>query len=235
MTVSSRTPPDRRETEPAGVVFDLDGVVVDSEELQFEAYARVLARFHVSISRPEYGREWIGAGRGPEYAVEAYRLPVSAERLRAWKGPIYRELLRREAKLMPGARAALARLRPSFRIALATNSSRADTEIVLQRFDLALCFDAVVTRDQYERRKPAPDAFRTAAARIGCRPSRCVVVEDSHRGVVAASRAGCACIVVPHAFTMDHDFELADRVVSGLDDVTVPLVRGVLEHDPEAG
>jgi HAD superfamily hydrolase (TIGR01509 family) len=225
---------ERRETEPVGVVFDLDGVVVDSEELQFEAYARVLARFGVTISRPEYGREWIGAGRGPEYAVAAHHLPVSAEQLRAWKGPIYRDLIRREARLMPGARAALARLRPSFRIALATNSGSADTEIVLERFDLARCFDAVVTREQYDRRKPAPDAFRTAAACIGCPPSRCVVVEDSHRGVVAASRAGCACIVVPHAFTLDHDFALADRVVSGLDDVTVTLVRELLERDSEA-
>lgn len=213
----------------AAVIFDFDGVIVDSEGLQYEAYLRVLAPFGVAVSREEYGREWIGAGRGPEYAVRTYRLPVSPDELRRLKEPVYHDLLRQAVRLMPGAVEVLERLGGTFRLGLATNSNRADTGFVLDHFGLRRRFAAVVTREDYDQPKPAPDAFVTAAARLDCPPARCVVIEDAAKGVIAAARAGCACIAVPHAFTAGNDFSGAAKILHSLDEVTVALVEQVVE------
>jgi HAD superfamily hydrolase (TIGR01509 family) len=213
----------------AAVIFDLDGVIVDSEPLQHKAYNRVLERFGVRVEQAEYGREWIAAGRGPEYAVRTYALPVSAEELRRLKDPVYHTLLGEEAALMAGARTALERLSAAFPVALATNSSQADTGFILDRFDLARFFTAVVTREQYGEPKPAPDAFRTAAARLQRAPERCVVIEDAYKGVVAATDAGCVCVAFPHDYTVSNDFSRARIVIGSLDEVTVELVRSLVD------
>jgi len=212
----------------AGVIFDLDGVLIDSEDLQFEAYARVLARLGVTIDRAEYGREWIAAGRGPEYAVKTYALPLSADELRARKAPVYRELLQKGARLMPGVPEALRRLAKEYPLAVATNSKAAEVEFVLSYFDLLSLFTAVIPRERYARAKPEPDAFLAAAAALGLPPVRCVVVEDSHRGVVAAHRAGAKCVAIPHSFTRDQDFRLASRVIGELNQLTPDLVEELL-------
>lgn len=214
----------------AGVIFDLDGVIVDSEPLQHQAYNVVLERFGVHVERDEYGREWIAAGGGPEYAVRTYALPVTADELRRLKDPVYQTLLREEATLMEGAGAALERLSGAFPVALATNSSRTDTDFILDRFDLRRFFTAIVTREQYGEPKPAPDAFRTAAARLHRAPQRCVVIEDAYKGVVAATEAGCACIAFPHDYTAGNDFSRARIVIGSLDEATVELIERLMEE-----
>jgi HAD superfamily hydrolase (TIGR01509 family) len=213
----------------AGVIFDLDGVIVDSEPLQHRAYNRVLERFGVQVEHAEYGREWIAAGAGPEYAVRTYALPLTPQELRRLKDSVYHALLREEATLMTGARAALERLSAAFPVALATNSNQADTSFILDRFDLGRYFTAVVTREQYGAPKPAPDAFRTAAARLRLPPQRCVVIEDAYKGVVAATDAGCICIAFPHDYTTGNDFSRARVVIDSLDEATVGLVEQLIE------
>jgi HAD superfamily hydrolase (TIGR01509 family) len=215
-------------TSAVGVIFDFDGVIVDSEALQHRAYNQVLRRFGVSVDKEEYGREWIAAGLGPEHAVRTYGLPATPTELRRLKDPIYHLLLREEAALVPGARSALERLSAAFPVALATNSNRQDTSFVLERFGLQGHFAVVVTREQYERPKPAPDAFATAAARLGLPAARCVVIEDAYKGVVAAAEAGCRCIAFPHDYTANNDVSRATMVVRSLDELTVSLVESLV-------
>lgn len=214
-----------RSPTAAGVIFDLDGVIIDSEELQYQAYTAVLATFGVAVSRAEYGREWVAKGRGPEYAVAAYNLSVSAAELRARKNPVYHAMLRDAVRLMPAAVPALERLHRCFPLALATNSNAADTHFVLDHFELHRYFAAVVTRECYVEAKPAPDAFRAAAVAIDRAPAVCVVIEDAYKGVMAAVGAGCRCIAVPNEFTRENDFSRATRVVESLAAVSVELVE----------
>lgn len=209
----------------AGVIFDFDGVIVDSEDLQYRSYGTVLARYGAAVSRDEYEREWIAAGLGPEYAVAHFGLPISPDDLRREKEPVYHEMLRREARLIPGAAAAIARLAAELPLAVATNSTAADLALVFEPFDLRRHFAVVVTREDYRGRKPAPDAFLTAAARLELPPPACVVIEDASKGVVAAQRAGCPCIAIPNHFTRNNDFSAATVVLDAIDQVTVELVR----------
>ena len=116
----------------------------------------------------------------------------------------------------------------AFPVALATNSSQADTDFILERFALRRFFTAVVTREQYDSAKPAPDAFRTAATRLQRPPGRCVVIEDAFKGVVAAADAGCACIAFPHGYTAGQDVSRAQTVIASLDEATVALVDALV-------
>jgi len=212
------------------VIFDLDGVLIDSEGLQYQAYSEVLAHFDARVSRDEYAEHWIAGGRGPEYAVQRFTLPITPEELRTRKHPVYHQLLRRQAVLMPGAAAALARLQPHFALAVATNSNHEDVNFVLDHFALRRFLAAVVVRDDYARAKPEPDAFLTAAARLGVAADACLVVEDSYRGIVAAHRAGAAAVAVPNDFTRGSDFSLAAAVLGSLDELSVALVAQVIER-----
>jgi HAD superfamily hydrolase (TIGR01509 family) len=210
------------------VIFDLDGVLIDSEALQHKAYSAVLARFGITVGIETYAQHWIAAGRGPEYAVATFHLPLTAADLRQKKSEVYYDILRREVTLMPGVQDALARLQSRFPLAVATNSSRRDVDFVMQRFELTPYFAAIVTREDYAIAKPAPDAFLKAAERLQTPPDRCLVVEDAQRGVLAAHRAGIKVVVVPNQFTYGSDFSLATRVLSSLDELSAALVEDVL-------
>ncbi|GIW45049.1 MAG: haloacid dehalogenase [Candidatus Binatia bacterium] len=212
----------------AAVIFDLDGVLLDSEELHFRAYNEVLAEFGVQVGKKEYAEHWIGAGHGPEYAVAQYALPITASELRARKAPKYRRWLESGARLMPGARATVERLYGDFLLGIATNSSQRDVRWVLERLDLQRYFAAVVTREDYARAKPAPDAYVKVRADLGVAPAQCLVVEDSPRGVLAARAAALAVVAVPNEFTRLCAFPPATEIVEKLERITPEFVRAHL-------
>ena len=116
-----------------GVCFDLDGTLVDSERLQWEAYRRVLADHGVDIGLDEYRRHFIAVAGGAEYACRRYALPFDAATLRARKAAVYRELIAAGVPPMPGARECLERLRDRWRLAVVTNSTRAEATTILDR------------------------------------------------------------------------------------------------------
>ena len=212
----------------SAIIFDLDGVLIDSEGLQYQAYVRVLRDLGVTITLEEYAQHWIAAGQGPEYAVRTYRLPVDAPGLRALKNPVYHEILRQRAALMPGALDALARLHARFPLAVATNSNRTDVAFVMDHLGLRRFFASIITREDYVLPKPNPDAFLAAAAELDTAPHLCLVVEDAHKGMVAARRAGAVPVAVPNTYTRDNDFSLAAAVLDSLENLTVTLVEALL-------
>jgi HAD superfamily hydrolase (TIGR01509 family) len=207
------------------VLFDLDGVLADTEPLHWAAYREVLLELGVDVGVEEYRRRFISQGGGPEYACETYRLPFGPDELRARKLPRYLALLRRGVRARPGARAALERLRGGFRTAVATNSVRAEVELILGSLGLAPLLDAIVTREDYHDAKPAPDAYLTAARALGLGADECVVVEDTPRGLGAALAAGMRAVALPNELTADNDFAGCTRQLAHLDELTPELLR----------
>jgi HAD superfamily hydrolase (TIGR01509 family) len=208
-----------------GVLFDLDGTLADTEPLQWEAYRRVLAPFGVDVGIDEYRRHWIAVEGGAEYACRTYRLPVDAAELRARKAIVYRTLIVAGVAPRPGAREVLDRLAAHHRIAIATNSVRDEVAVVLEHLAIRDRLDAVVAREDYDRAKPAPDAYGAAARALGLAPEACVVVEDTARGVRAGLAAGCTVVAVPSELTRDNDFTGAARCLDGLDELTDRLLQ----------
>jgi HAD superfamily hydrolase (TIGR01509 family) len=125
----------------------------------------------------------------------------------------------------PGARAAIERLRGGFRTAVATNSVRGEVDLILGSLGLAPLLDTVVTREDYRAAKPAPDAYLTAAARVGLGADECVVIEDTPRGLGAALAAGMRAIAMPNELTADNDFTGCCRQLAHLDELTPDLLR----------
>jgi HAD superfamily hydrolase (TIGR01509 family) len=207
-----------------GVLFDMDGVLADTERLHWAAYRSVLLEHGVDVGLEEYRRHFIARGGGPEYACRTYALPMSADELRARKAPRYLALLRQGVQALPGARAALERLRRTQRLAVATNAARVEADLVLGGLALAPLLDAVVTREDYASAKPAPDAYLAAAAALGLPPAACVVVEDTERGATAARAAGISAIAVPNDLTLDNDFGACRHRLASLDELTPELL-----------
>ncbi len=212
----------------AGVIFDLDGVLIDSEGLYYRAYSAVLKPYGVSVTQREYEEYWIAQGIGPEYIVEKHKLPVAPDTLRQLRSPIFLQLLKTEATLMPHVKESLSQLSEHFGLTVATNSNREHLDFVLRRFGLDQFFGHTVARQDYKRAKPEPDAFLAAVKKLGLTRERCVVVEDTYRGVTAAAKAGIACIAVPNAYTQNNDFRQAALVLSNLGEVTPEVVRSLL-------
>jgi HAD superfamily hydrolase (TIGR01509 family) len=220
--------------EPAyGVIFDMDGVLIDSEGLYYRAYSEVLRPYGVTVSQAEYEDYWIAQGTGPEYIVAKYNLPVSPDELRQLRSPLYLRFLETEGTLMPYVKEALSGLAPYFSLTVATNSNREHLDFVLRRFDIDRFFPVTVARQDYRGAKPLPDAFLTAAEKLGLPPAQCVVIEDTYRGVMAAANAGMACIAVPNAYTLRNDFSRARLVLPSLAELTPEVVQRQVEMKSE--
>jgi HAD superfamily hydrolase (TIGR01509 family) len=212
-----------------GVCFDLDGTLVDSERLQWQAYRRVLCAYGVDVGLDEYRRHFIAVEGGAEWACRRWALPIDAATLRASKARVYRELIAPGVPPMPGARACLERLAGAWRLAVVTNSTRDEAASLLAPLGADSLLDAVIAREDHAAPKPAPDAYLGAAAALGCPPETCVAVEDTPRGLRAARAAGMRVVAVPSELTADQDFTGASGRIAGLDALTPQLLRALEE------
>jgi len=209
------------------VVFDLDGVLIDSEQLWDEVREELArergGRWHdraqadmMGMSSPEwsqYMHDVIGLAEPPE--------EINAEVVRRLQGR-YREHL----PLLPGGREAVERLAASLPLGLASSSNREIIDLVLEESGLARFFRATVSSEEVERGKPAPDVYLEAARRLGVSPERCAAIEDSGNGIRSAHAAGMRVVAIPNPRYPPDDEVLggADLVLESLDDLTVERV-----------
>lgn len=212
-------------TSPAAaVIFDLDGLLADTETLHCAAYRSTLAEFGVQLSEAEYAEHWILNGYGIADLFAQRKLPLDAGVVRNRKAAVYAELVASSARPMPGAVELLQRLHGRRTLALASSSYRSAIAAVMAALNAGHFFAAVAGNEDVRQVKPAPDLFLHVAALLDAPPARCVVLEDSQKGVAAAHAAGMACIAVPNRHTSAHDFSLAKRVVPSLHAVTLELI-----------
>ncbi|RZU49108.1 HAD superfamily hydrolase (TIGR01493 family)/HAD superfamily hydrolase (TIGR01509 family) [Krasilnikovia cinnamomea] len=211
----------------AAVVFDLDGVIIDTEGV-WEEVRRAYVAEHgraflpdtqqrmMGMSTGEWSRhlsEDVGVGRTPREVADDV-LGRMAQR--------YADAL----PLIPGAVAAVRRLGERFPLALASSSARILIDQVLATAGLADAFQVTLSTEEVERGKPAPDVYLAAARRLGLAPGDCAAVEDSSNGLRAAAAAGLAVVAVPHGeYPPAPDaLALAGLVVDDLDDLTADVI-----------
>ncbi|MFG3441001.1 HAD family hydrolase [Nonomuraea sp. NPDC047897] len=179
-------------------VFDLDGVIVDSEPV-WEEVRRAFVAEHGGTWQPDTQSRLMGMST-PEWAAYLHELGVTLP-----PGEIARQVVARMAEryrehvpLMPHARDAVLRLAGRHTLGLASSSPRALIDVVLDAAGLESCFAATVSTEEVARGKPAPDGYLEAAARLGVDPRTCVAVEDSSNGLRSAHAAGMRVVAVPH-------------------------------------
>jgi HAD superfamily hydrolase (TIGR01509 family) len=181
------------------VLFDLDGLLADTESLHYEAWRGVLEEIGLRVGWREYCEQWIRAGHGIEEYLRRQGVCVAAGPLRAQKSLRYLNLLAARVRPMPGAIELLARLHRRVPLALATSSWRRHAEAVLQHLQIAPMFHVIAVAESVPRVKPAPDIFLHAARSLAVAPRACVVLENAEKGVRAARAAGMAVVAVPGA------------------------------------
>jgi HAD superfamily hydrolase (TIGR01509 family) len=215
---------------PAAVMFDLDGVLVDSEQLWNEA-KEALVREAGGRWREDAPRAMMGMSSPEWSAYLRDELGVDRDLQEINRDVVGRmeRLYRSKLPLLPGAQEAVRALQPRWPLGLASSSNREIIDLVLEVSGLADAFAATVSSEQVERGKPAPDVYLEAARRVGVEPSRCVAIEDSSNGLRAAAAAGMAVIAVPNPhYPPDEDaLALAGARVGTVGDVTPELVERV--------
>jgi beta-phosphoglucomutase len=189
-----------------GVVFDLDGVVADSEPLHVRAWVEVLGSLGVAEAQigPESLAAWVGVPDVDIVAgvIERHRLPLTPAELLTRKRSAFRELVPRALKSFEGVPEELTSW-DGVSLGLATATARREALLMLRTMGLDGVFRAVVTGDDVRRPKPAPDGYLQAAARLGLAPASCAAVEDAPHGVRAAGGAGMFVLGVSTSFAAE--------------------------------
>ncbi len=206
------------------VIFDLDGLLADTEKLHRRTYQDTLAEFGIKLSDKQYEDHWIRRGRGiAEFAAEN-NLLIDTDLIRSIKAHRYNDLVRSSVEPRLGAISLLSRLKNSKILGLATSSYLNSVEVVLSTLGIADCFSCIATKESTIRVKPFPDIFLYTARELNTHPSHCLVLEDAEKGILAAEAAGMKSIAVPNIYTVHNNFSKATIVLQSLEDVTLELI-----------
>jgi len=196
------------------VVFDLDGVLVQSEEIWDEVRERYVrergGRYDAEAQRAMMGMsstEW------SRYIHDELGVAAAPEEINADVVRLMTERYRERLPLVPGAPEAVERLAASYPLGLASSSNRPLIDAVLELSGLARHFRATVSSEEVVKGKPAPDVYLEVARRLRVRPSRCVAVEDSHNGIRSAKAAGMHVVAIPNPSYPPDEASLAEADV----------------------
>ncbi len=196
------------------VFWDNDGVLVDTEALYFQSSQEVLATVGLTLTRDFFMEQSLV--RGESVFDLAALAKLEREQLRRKRNQRYARLLRDRDTVLPGVWETLKELHGEVEMGVVTGSRRDHFDIIHQSSGLMEFFRFVLTREDYKRGKPYPDAYRAALTHSQATAEECVVVEDSARGAVAAVAAGLRCIVIPNELTRGAPFPGAYAVLDSV-------------------
>ena len=227
--------------EPYGLIFDMDGVISDTESINAIAAIRTLEELFElqGVTRKEFDA---GIGRGAEAYMRAaatvHGLQLSDEQVqhatKVRQDNILAILEKDPLPAFPGILELMddALTSPQWKVAIATGSTREKTDVVLRSAKVPVHRMVCVTGSEIRAKKPAPDTFLAAAQELGIAPSSCVVLEDSISGVQAAKTAGAKCIAVTNSFPPAKLAE-ADLIVDSAAEISLDTLTGLLERSQE--
>lgn len=211
------------------VIFDLDGLLVDSERWQIEAWQEYLRRFDVQLDEFEAiklldQRDYDNA----DYLRRRFNLDADPLTMQEERQEIFLRLAEENIELMPGAAEVLQLLKENeFRLAVVSAGVRDYIYLMMDKFGWDETFDVIVAGDMIDASKPNPMPFLACAETFALHPSLCLVVEDSRSGVEAAIAAGMQVVCVPGSTTDRWRITGADVVLSSLDYLNLPTLRSI--------
>lgn len=206
------------------ILFDHDGVLVDTEPWYFKAGERALADVGVVLDQAQYLRD-MSRGLGTWVQARAAGLDEpTIDRLRAARDGYYQDYLRAQPIEIDGVVEVLTELSRHARLAVVTSSKRADFDLIHKKRQIRAFMDFVLVREDYEHAKPHPEPYLAGLRRFAATPSETLVVEDSVRGLRSAVAAGIDCAVVDNHFTRAGDFSAARYRIDTLSEL-IDIVR----------
>lgn len=215
-----------------GILFDYNGVIVDDEILQEQAFAAVLNDEGIELTHQMYSNLCMGRTDSEGFAelkkefltgLEQYGIKELANR----KTEKYFELAPQTSVLFEGAGECIKRLSDDFLLGIVTSSSIREFEVVMKKTNLLRYFSSILTAEDFQKGKPDPEPYNKGLQSLGTLADMTVAIEDSVSGVKAAKSAGLKCIAVLHTNSYDR-LASADKIVQTLQDITTDLIRSII-------
>lgn len=216
------------------VIFDLDGLLIDSEQLWTDARNIVLKPFNVlitaDIKKKVIGRDY---ETGLKYVIDYFKIPITVDQFAEKEAKVLDEIYKKKLTFMPGAEELIGEInRNEIKMAVTTGSNRKRLDLVKNILGLD-GFVAEVTGDEIEKGKPAPDMFIKTCEKLMIKANSCVVVEDSPFGIMAARAAQMKSVAVYDSrFTTEEDFQgksKPDLIVDSLDKLNISELEGLFK------
>ncbi len=206
------------------ILFDNDGVLVDTEPLFLQATQELLATIDIRITAEDYHEISMRQGRSV-FDLASDRGVSDAEilDLRDRRGERYSQLIEAGITVLDGVEESLERLHGTIPMAIVTSSDRDHFDRIHRQTDLMRFFDFVVAEGDYSDHKPHPSPYLEAARRLDIDPRHCLAIEDTERGLVSATRAEMSCVVIPNALTKTGNFDSAHGIFSSMSEL-VPFL-----------
>ena len=204
------------------VIFDMDGVIIDSEPIHFEVDMQTMKDLGCNISREEL-EKYVGTTN--EYMIadikKNYNIRKSVEEIINYKVEMVKnKIVQSDLEPIEGIRELLIDLKKkNIPAAIASSSPKDFINIVVSKFKLQEYFKYIVSGEEVESGKPAPDVYIETAKKLGISPKECIVVEDSKNGVLAAKAAGMKCIGFQNINSGNQDLSKADIIVNSIGEI----------------
>jgi len=210
-----------------GVLFDMDGVLVDSEWFICEAAVRMFDEAGLSVERDDF-LPFVGAGENRYIGgvAEKYNFPVDIVKAKARVYSIYDEIIPGKLEALPGVNKFISRCREkNLKLALATSADKRKMETNLSEIGLSYeVFDVKINGLDVERKKPFPDIYILAAEKLGLKPEECLVIEDAVNGIEAGKKAGARTLALTTSFDSSF-FSDADWIAADLSEAPEDVIH----------
>jgi len=211
------------------VIFDMDGVIVDTGLIHNTAEKKVLKDIGIDMTFEEI-RKYSGISANVWFkdVLKKHNKVVDVEELSKKKFKIVYELLKKEIPLISGAMKLINTLKKNnVKLALASGSPKGFVDYIVSKLNLNKKFDAIIGLGDYSNSKPNPEIFLLASKKLGVVPKDCLVVEDAYLGVIAAKNAGMKCVGFINEHSGKQDLSKADLIVDNLNELTLNKIKNL--------
>lgn len=209
------------------IVFDLDGLLVDTERLFFSAMKKSLKEFGINLKKIEYINMDLQNGTS---VLEHFQSIGKISSIKNVQKKIYHNyfhLLKSDLKPIPGAPEAVRRLSDKFTLGIASSSKKLYIKYILKHLKLGKYFQEIVSRESTNNLKPDPECLLLLLKKFNLQPKECVLIEDSLRGLKAAKAIGMPCIIIPNIYTKNFTYSDADVVLSSIRLLEPKLIHNI--------
>lgn len=201
------------------ILFDNDGVLVETEPLYFEANVKALKELGITLTFDRYMKIMARGGTAWEVALEAGITKETIDKKRFQRDIYYQELIKTRHIEIPNVKEILKELSKKYKMAIITTSRREDFELIHKDRGIVDFMDFVLCVEDYPKAKPHPDPYLAGLARFKALNTETIVIEDSQRGLTSSVNAKIDCVIVKNEFTLTHDFSKASFHINKLEEL----------------
>ena len=210
------------------VIFDMDGVIIDSEPIHFEVDMQTMREFGVNISKDELNKYvWTTNEYMLNDLINKYKIQKSIKEILEYKMELtIRRIKETKINAISGIHELLISLKHNnIKTAIGSSSPKELIITVIEKFQLGKYFNCIVSGDEVKEGKPKPDIYLEVSKRIGVNQEECIVIEDSRNGVLAAKNAGMKCFGFRNVNSGNQDLSKADIIVDSIRNIDIEIIK----------